>query len=89
VRATEKSEPFEKSIHAAYHFRLSARDMARFGYLFLRGGMWNGTQVIPREWIAETTRSYSDAGNGQGYGYLWWVDGFGLQSKSFSARGAH
>jgi hypothetical protein len=35
VRATEKSETFEKSIHPGYQFRLTARDMARFGYLFI------------------------------------------------------
>jgi CubicO group peptidase (beta-lactamase class C family) len=71
LRDREDAQPYEKSIHPAYHFRLSARDLARFGYLYLRQGLWNGTQLIPRNWIAESTRSYSDAGDGRGYGYLW------------------
>ena len=62
--------------------------MARFGYLFLRNGQWNGVQVIPKSWVLESTRSYSDAGNGFGYGYLWWVNGYGLPISCFSARGA-
>ena len=77
-----------KSIHAAYHFRMSARDLARFGYLYLQAGNWNGAQIIPGDWIAESTYSYSNTGNGEGYGYLWWVNGFDLPVKSFSARGA-
>jgi CubicO group peptidase (beta-lactamase class C family) len=88
VRATDKSADFERSIHPAYQFRLTARDMARLGYLFLQGGDWNGTQVIPNSWVSESTRSYSDAGNGFGYGYLWWVNGFDLAFNSFSAWGA-
>src|ERR1700730_8455452 len=35
------------SIHRAYPFRLSARDLARFGLLYLRGGRWGNAQVIP------------------------------------------
>ena len=30
---------------------LHPRDMARFGELYLRGGQWNGRQVVPREWV--------------------------------------
>ena len=64
---------------------MTARDLARFGYLMLRGGNWNGTQIIPSSWVEESTRSYSDV-DGAGYGYLWWVNGFGLSVKSFSVN---
>ena len=73
---TEKSAAIEQSIHPAYHFSMTARDMARFGYLFLRRGTWNDRQVIPADWVAESTTSYSDTGTGGGYGYLWWVNQF-------------
>ena len=78
-------------MYPAYHFRLTARDMARFGYLFLRGGNWNGTQIIPADWVRQSTTSYSETtgfGEGFGYGYLWWVHGYGLNADAFSARGA-
>jgi CubicO group peptidase (beta-lactamase class C family) len=54
----------------------------------LQHGNWNGTQIVPSEWVAESTRFYSNPGDGDGYGYLWWVNGFGLPVNSFSARGA-
>ena len=80
-------DPEGDSIHPAYHFRMTARDMARFGYLYLRQGKWEGKQVVPSEWVTESTTAYSETPEG-GYGYLWWVDGFDLPVKSFSARGA-
>lgn len=83
------------SIHRAYPFRMTARDMARFGLLFLRGGKWNGEQVIPAAWVKESTTSWSDAGTSGGYGYLWWIErggvhlpGVTLPPGSYSARGA-
>jgi CubicO group peptidase (beta-lactamase class C family) len=63
----------EYSIHPAYPFKMTARDMARFGYLFLRNGNWNGVQIIPGWWINESTFPYSHASEDIGYGYLWWV----------------
>jgi len=83
------------SVHPAYPFRMTARDMARFGLLFLREGTWNGEQIVPRDWIRATVTSYSDAGGSGGYGYMWWVaangthlPGVELSDGGYSARGA-
>jgi CubicO group peptidase (beta-lactamase class C family) len=68
--------------------------MARFGLLFLRGGAWRGKTVVPRDWVEESTRSYSDARQSGGYGYLWWVAVEGRHlphvtlNRAYSARGA-
>ena len=82
------------SVHPAYPFRLSARDLARFGLLFARGGRWGGVQVVPDGWVAESTRSYSTTERGGGYGYMWWVAANGkfypnvtLPDGSFAASG--
>jgi CubicO group peptidase (beta-lactamase class C family) len=84
----------EVSIHPANHFRMSARDMARFGLLYMQAGTWQGNQIIAAEWIDESTTSYSDAGSAGGYGYLWWVavdgkhfPGIILPEGSYSAQG--
>lgn len=62
------------SEHPAYPFRLSARDAARFGQLYLDGGTWNGKQIVPAAWVKESTTAYSWTKRGrQGYGYMWWV----------------
>jgi len=39
------------SDHPAYTMRLSVRDLARFGWLYLNRGLWSGTQVIPSAWV--------------------------------------
>ncbi len=79
------------SIHPAYPFLISARDMARFGQLFLQQGRWNGRQIIPANWIPESTRSYSDTGRPwRGYGYMWWTieaDHQGLKKGDYYASG--
>jgi CubicO group peptidase (beta-lactamase class C family) len=62
------------SIYPAYTFNMTARDLARFGLLYLNRGRWNGTQIVPAQWVAESTKAHSDTGRtGLGYGYLWWV----------------
>ena len=63
----------EKSIHPAYKFRMSARDMARFGVTYQKNGMWKDLRIIPSEWISESTTAYSieDSTSGLGYGYMW------------------
>ncbi len=62
------------SRHAAYPFRLTARDMARIGQMVLQQGQWNGRQVVPADWIKVSTSPLSATDRGErGYGYLWWT----------------
>jgi N-acyl-D-amino-acid deacylase len=84
----------DASVHSAYPFELSTRDLARFGLLFLRKGKWQHRQLIPENWVRESTTSYSDVGASGGYGYMWWVSvdgrhfpGVSLPQGTFSARG--
>ncbi|CAJ0892062.1 serine hydrolase domain-containing protein [Ralstonia flatus] len=58
--------------YPAYPLDMSARDLARFALLYLRNGKWRDKQIIPSEWVAESTRSYSNTATG-GYGYMWWT----------------
>ena len=62
------------SVHPAYPFLMSARDLARFGQLFLNGGQWEGRQVIPNTWVQESTTALSQpSDHNSGYGYMWWT----------------
>ena len=82
-----------KSRHLAYHFHLSTRDMARLGELMLRKGVWNGRQLVPPEWIEESTSPVSSFPNGGGYGYMWWIESDSqhpeLCRRAFSAHGMY
>jgi CubicO group peptidase (beta-lactamase class C family) len=59
----------------AHALHLRARDMAKFGYLYLNHGLWDGQQIVPAEWVDASTKRESVGGFPQevGYGYLWWV----------------
>jgi CubicO group peptidase (beta-lactamase class C family) len=61
------------SRHPYYDFRMSTRDLARFGLLFLREGRWGDAQVVPAAWVSESTASQSERQAGGGYGYMWWT----------------
>lgn len=56
---------------------ITPRDMARFGFLYLNQGVWEGQQIVPQGWVAAST-----APNANGYGYQWW-----LKPESFAASG--
>lgn len=81
-KVQQKTGDLKVSRHPAYHMHLSTRDMARIGYLMLREGNWAGRQVVPRDWVHESTRAFTPVGEMNperrrtgpfGYGYLWWV----------------
>jgi CubicO group peptidase (beta-lactamase class C family) len=66
----------------AHHLPLSTRDMARIGYLMLRGGRWHERQVVPAEWVQRITTTVTPADEvartsrfvaGLAYGRLWWI----------------
>jgi CubicO group peptidase (beta-lactamase class C family) len=86
------------SQYSAYQIEISARDLARFGLLYLNQGRWQGKQIVPQAWVEKSThatemvqQSGHDLG---GYEYLWWVEYSGVHLGAatlpgmYSARGA-
>jgi CubicO group peptidase (beta-lactamase class C family) len=57
--------------------RMKPHDMAKIGYLYLHGGLWDGEQIVPAEWVQVSTREHTPATLQDGYGYQWWVDDSG------------
>jgi CubicO group peptidase (beta-lactamase class C family) len=58
--------------------RMRPQDLAKIGYLYMRGGEWDGEQIVPSSWVAETTRKHIAGTLEDGYGYQWWVDDSGI-----------
>ncbi|MGE0740398.1 MAG: serine hydrolase domain-containing protein [Hyphomonadaceae bacterium] len=50
----------------------TGRDFARFGYLYLRDGEWNGERVLPEGWV-DFARTPGPASNTDTYGAQWWL----------------
>jgi CubicO group peptidase (beta-lactamase class C family) len=85
----------KSSKYDAYGFTMSARDLARFGLLYLRNGEWRGQQVVPSEWVALSSHATESVGRHGGYEYNWWVefdhqhfDSVDLGGGAFSAQGS-
>lgn len=69
---------------------INAQDMARFGYLWLRGGKWGDRQLLPPAYVKAAV---SPSQHGPDYGYLWWLNTQGknypgLPTTAYGARGA-
>jgi len=62
--------------------RLTPRDMAKFGLLFLHGGRFNGKQVVPEEWVETSMMPHITTSWTAGYGYQWWIARFGSGETS-------
>lgn len=56
----------------AFDIRMSARDCARFGQLFLQNGGWGDHTIVPADWVERSTSPVSAVADGEGYGYMWW-----------------
>ncbi|MCC7439218.1 MAG: serine hydrolase [Armatimonadetes bacterium] len=64
-----------KLSNAASGLFLTSREMARFGLLITREGEWDGKQIIPRDWVQQSTAPIVPLYNYPlvtGYGYQWW-----------------
>jgi CubicO group peptidase (beta-lactamase class C family) len=64
---------------------LVPRDMAKFGYLYLKGGIWDGKAILPADWVKTSTQAHIKTGyiSDLDYGYQWWVHPSGV----YHARG--
>lgn len=71
---------------ASSSVQATARDFARFGYLYLRDGTWDGRRLLPEGWVDHGRLPHSiDPEDGDLYGAHWWV--VGDEYGSFRASG--
>ena len=65
---------------------LTARDLAKIGYLYLMDGVWGQVRVLPEGWVGTSVeRHVEDTGwLGMGYGYQWWLVPWGSNGDSYA-----
>jgi len=56
-----------------FGLHLTAREMAKFGFLFLNRGRWEDRTVVPESWVKESTRDQVTGIRRYSYGYHWWI----------------
>jgi CubicO group peptidase (beta-lactamase class C family) len=67
----------------------TTRDYARFGVMMQQDGLYGGRQVVPAEWVAESTAASARTQPGKyGYGYQWWIP-VGAEPGEFLGRGIY
>lgn len=80
------SEDGAGTIIGGFDLRLSPRDMAKFGYLYLHGGRWDGKQIVSEEWVERSTSTLTRPTADLGYGYQWWTT---PSQNMYSCRGLY
>jgi CubicO group peptidase (beta-lactamase class C family) len=68
-------------------FFLTPRDMAKVGLLMLNDGVWNGEQIVSKEWVDLSRQNKSNLLAFNGYGYLWWKQSFLGDIETYFADG--
>ncbi len=67
------ADPAGTSI-GGWGLQLTPRDLAKLGYLYLRNGQWDGTQIVSAQWVKSATEQHTTTDGKLGYGYQWWTD---------------
>lgn len=62
--------------------RLTPRDMARFGYLYLKEGNWDGKEIVPETWVDLSQQKHMERKYipDSYYGFQFWVSDYGTYS---------
>lgn len=62
----------QKVANTAGSLQLSSLDLAKFGQLYKKQGIWNGRQILSQEWVAKSLSHQMAISEGEFYGYLFW-----------------
>jgi CubicO group peptidase (beta-lactamase class C family) len=91
VEAGEWGTDWEGHNNGCGDLHLTARDMAKFGLLYLNGGEYQGQQIIPSDWVRDSLETYSEHAwdnigplRDIGYGYHWWSARAGEHRVNFA-----
>ena len=76
-------------VYTSGELEMRPRDLAKFGWLYLNDGRWNGAQVISSTWVESSIREHvaipGRASDGDGYGYQWFLASYEHGGKTIDA----
>jgi CubicO group peptidase (beta-lactamase class C family) len=71
---------------------MTTQDMSKIGYLVLNAGLWDGKQIVSKEWIDEIFVKCKESldGSNPNYGYLWYINEYWdtIREKNFTVYSA-
>lgn len=56
-----------------FDLRVTTRDAAKFGLLYLHNGTWDGEQIISANWVQNSVETITNVDTNRGYGMQWWT----------------
>jgi CubicO group peptidase (beta-lactamase class C family) len=67
------SQDPQGNVNGGSSLQLRARDMAKFGFLYLHNGTWDNQQIISSSWVAASSIGHATVSSSTEYGYQWWI----------------
>jgi CubicO group peptidase (beta-lactamase class C family) len=67
---------------------LRPRDVAKLWYLFLKGGKWDGKQIVSPEWVKDSLTPHMTVSPNAKYGLKWWLYPYGADNKFLAWGGS-
>ena len=69
--------------------QLRSRDLLKIAQLYLNGGSWNGRRVLSDDWVKRSVQPHANARQDTDYGYLWWLQTFHTDGRSWPSWGMY
>ncbi|MEM6320897.1 MAG: serine hydrolase [Bacteroidota bacterium] len=75
----------QKVLNTAGSIQLNSLDFAKYGQLYKNGGVWDGQQIIPKEWVQKSLTPLvpNEQTDSDGYGYFFWHKTYKVNGQSY------
>lgn len=73
----------QKVVNTAGGLKLRSLDLAKYGQLYQNKGLWNGKQLLPKEWVEKSFSHQVSVTDGEYYGYLFWNKTYQVNGKNY------
>lgn len=73
----------QKVVSTAGGLQLRSLDLAKYGQLYQNKGLWNGKQLLPKDWVEKSFSHQISVTEGEYYGYLFWNKTYKVNGKDY------
>lgn len=73
----------QKVANTAGGIQLRSLDFAKYGQLYQNQGIWNGQQILPKDWVEKSLSHQMEIAKDEYYGYLFWNKTYQVAGKGY------